>query len=275
MSKWHVYLLRQEDGSLKPGVTDDIFSKLVDTDPLVWHKHVDSEGEAIVEKARIALLSNEERETFLPWYSPTPEFRKANVLLTQYFRVTPPVINGMNRQEYKEWLAALHMAVRGPLVRKYSWAIPTEEAVRKIIDHGPIVEMGAGTGYWAHLIRLLDGDTIAYDVTPPSNESSLEDWNVWHAGNTFTKVLEGGPKVLRQHSDRTLFLCWPPLKSSMASECLRYWEGKKLIFVGDRDNTANKGFFKCLKDDFSLTEVIPIPQWANAQDTMTIWRRLD
>jgi hypothetical protein len=268
-------MLRQEDGVLKPGATDNIFSKLVDTDSLVWHKQVNSEEEAIVEKARLALLSNEEKETFLPWYSPSPEFRKANVLLTQYFKVTPPVINGMNMQEYKEWLTTLHTAVRGPLVRKYSWAIPTEEAVRRIIDHGPIVEMGAGTGYWAYLIRILNGDVIAYDVTPPSNESSLEDWNIWHAGNTFTEVLEGGPGVLKQYSDRTLFLCWPPLKSPMASECLRYWKGKKLIFIGDRDNTANKGFFKYLKDDFSLTEVVPIPQWANARDAMTIWRRLD
>jgi len=275
MSRWYVYLSRQEDGLLKTGITKDIFDKIIEPELLCWYKHADSEEEAIVEKARISLLSNEEKESLLPWYTPTPEFRKANVLLSHYFKVTPPIINGMNNREYKEWLAAFHVSVRGPLVRKYSWAIPTEEAVRAVIEHGPVVEMGAGTGYWAYLVKLLGGDIIAYDINPPAKEHSLAEWNVWHDNGIFTEILKGSPGILDQHSDRTLFLCWPPADSIMAMDCLGGWAGETLIFIGERGVTAEKNFFNQLDNHFSLQKIIPIPQWANANDAMTIWKKLD
>lgn len=270
----YVYLARKPDGSLEPGVTNSILEQLVEDDAsLAWCALQKSEDEAITEKERLHLLSREEKESILPWYSPDPEFRKANTLLDHYFKVTPPPINGMASKDYHEWLEALHRPVRGPLVRRYAWAIPTQEAIQVLVDRGPIVEMGAGTGYWASLVELMGGDVVAYDVQPPNNTGTLDEWNIWHAGFKFTEVAKGGPSELVNHSDRTLFLCWPPAGNPMASECLRYWDGEILVYVGDDEVTADESFYKQLQERFSLTQVIPIPQWTGVKDKMTIWRR--
>jgi hypothetical protein len=37
--------------------------------------------------------------------------------------------------------------------RKYAWAIPDERAIRAMYQYGPIVEIGAGKGYWGYLLR--------------------------------------------------------------------------------------------------------------------------
>ena len=55
-----------------------------------------------------------------------------------------------------------------PLRRMYSWGVPTEEALKAIIDVSPagVVEVGAGTGYWAMLLHTRGVDIVAYDRTP-------------------------------------------------------------------------------------------------------------
>jgi hypothetical protein len=40
-----------------------------------------------------------------------------------------------------------------PLLQKYAWAIPDRKALGILQRFSPIVEMGAGKGYWAHLLQ--------------------------------------------------------------------------------------------------------------------------
>ncbi|CAH0473306.1 unnamed protein product [Peronospora belbahrii] len=53
---------------------------------------------------------------------------------------------------------------------KYSWAIPDERALQIIKHYGPIVEMGAGSGYWARLLQLRGVNIIAYDLHVAGDE---------------------------------------------------------------------------------------------------------
>src|SRR5262249_51994941 len=52
---------------------------------------------------------------------------------------------------------------RQNLVRAYAWAVPDEEALRVCVKYSPLVEIGAGGGYWANLITQLGGKVHAYD----------------------------------------------------------------------------------------------------------------
>lgn len=161
---------------------------------------------------------------------------------------------------------------RQDLVNEYSWAVPDDKAIRTLLKHSPVVEMGAGTGYWAYLLRAAGGDVVAYDRCV----GDVFNINVWHPkGNSFTEILKGGPKDLAQHSDRSLFLCWPPLESSMAYECLTFWGGKTLIYVGEGMGgvTADEKFIVELRTKFSLIETVKIPKWAGMNDDMTVWSR--
>ncbi|MCX7680222.1 MAG: hypothetical protein N2316_13540, partial [Spirochaetes bacterium] len=44
---------------------------------------------------------------------------------------------------------------RTALVSKYSFSIPTCESLRCIAAHSPLVEIGAGTGYWAMCLASI------------------------------------------------------------------------------------------------------------------------
>src|SRR3954447_23075729 len=44
---------------------------------------------------------------------------------------------------------------------KYAWAVPNEEAIDVLVEHSPLIEVGAGRGYWARLAAEAGADIIA------------------------------------------------------------------------------------------------------------------
>jgi hypothetical protein len=98
-----------------------------------------------------------------------------------------------------------------------SFAVPTDMLLEKIGERGPVVEVGAGTGYWTALLKARDIDVIAYDVHPPTADH--ED-NIYF-NYTYTDVLQGDATSMFESqseselsssfelSDRTLLMIWP------------------------------------------------------------------
>lgn len=59
---------------------------------------------------------------------------------------------------------------RRHLTKEYSWAIPSPDSIAFIVDRldgRPIVEVGAGTGYWLWLLSQHGIDVRGYDSAPP------------------------------------------------------------------------------------------------------------
>lgn len=102
-----------------------------------------------------------------------------------------------------------------PLAAKYSWAIPDERSLNVLKHFSPLVEIGAGKGYWAKLLRDKGADIIAFDKDVASEDE------LW------TEVMTGTPEVLSTKiaSNRSLFLCYPDESESMAIECLTRFTG--------------------------------------------------
>jgi len=158
---------------------------------------------------------------------------------------------------------------RNPLVRKYSWAVPDEVAVRVIAGLGPTVEIGAGTGYWAKLITDAGGDVVAYDDAPYANH--------WCDGEHF-RVHRGGYAPAGKHPDRVLFLCWPPYDNALAADALLSYEaagGETLVYVGESVGgcTASHEFFSLLSTGWEAHQTIDVPQWFGINDYLTVYRR--
>lgn len=164
---------------------------------------------------------------------------------------------------------------RHPLTQKYSWAVPSGNAIKMIAKHGPVIEIGAGTGYWAHLLRKAGVDVLAYDRAPPWMRK-----NSWHhkARKTWTSVHYGRPNKAKKHPDRALFLCWPPYNDPMAADCLRHYTkagGETVIYVGEGGYgcTGDEVFHDALKRDWEQAGAVMIPQWYGLHDELWVYRR--
>ena len=202
-------------------------------------------------------------------------------------------------------------AVVLPLRRAYAWGVPNEAALQAIVDVSPrgVVEIGAGTGYWAHLLMKRGCSVRAFDAAP-MQESDLNGFHALaHSGNAlpFTRVHRGGAEAAALHPERTLLLCWPPRESDgsgtgerdvamMAQDALAHYSGGMVAYVGvcraaaavrdggaaeggpaaaeeERYDTAGAAFETALCDEFEMTRQIALPNWPPLHDSLTLWRR--
>ena len=286
-SAWFVYMVRCSDDSLYTGVTNDLAARVAAHNSgagakytrshrpvrLAWSHACSSTSEALREEARVKSLSRLGKEAMLPWHGTSDVLRRRNEMLRLHEAVCPPPPEGLDEADAMAVIASMCssgvLGVRDHLVDSYAWGTPTEQALRAVQEPGPIVEMGAGSGYWAWLLRTLGADVAAYDqFAGPRrhiNVSSL-------GGAAWTEVLPGTPKVLSEHSDRTLLLCWPP-QGGMAASCLDHWKGDVLAHVGDPSLTADEAFHARLRGEFRLSLRIQSPVWPGISDSLTVWRR--
>lgn len=157
----------------------------------------------------------------------------------------------------------------------YSFATPSPEAIDRLVSLGPIIEMGAGTGYWCSLVRSRGGEVVAYDKDPPSQLVNARA-NAYH-GHTkpWTDVRKGGVEKISSHKDvSTLLLCYPPPDTDMAVTSLRCFTGSTVCYVGEwQGDTGTKTFEKMLNTDFICTEIITLPNWSDTCYSLMIWRR--
>ncbi len=157
---------------------------------------------------------------------------------------------------------------RDKLVYKYAWAIPTWEAIDTIKRYSPngVVEIGAGGGYWATLLRKRGVHVDAYDI---------QDGHYWEKAAKWARVEKGGPENAARHSTSTLFLCWPPYSDPMAYEALMAYEGSTLVYVGEGNGgcTGDERFFDLLEAEWDLISALTIPRFYGIHDALYVYRR--
>lgn len=158
--------------------------------------------------------------------------------------------------------------LRDDLVLKYSWAVPNKKALLEISKYSPLIEIGARTGYWAMLLANLGADIICFDNKLPSQDENINN----SSKVQYFSINKGSATILKNYLERNLFLCWIPHLSSLGSECLNYFKGKYLIYVGEWVGGCNatKGFFKELEKRFIVVETMKIPQWYGVRDFLTV-----
>ena len=168
---------------------------------------------------------------------------------------------------------------RDELTAKFAWAIPTLEALKAIHTFAPdgIVEVGAGTGYWAMLLEQIGVlPVFCYDKCPDLGE------NHWHKEGPhkfYHEVFLGGPFSIVGHLalERALMLCWPPYDDPMAAECMEIFfkaDGQKLIFIGEAGSgcTGCSEFQDVLYDRMNI-EGVSLPQWVGIHDALYLCTR--
>jgi len=187
---------------------------------------------------------------------------------------------------------------RQRLVRRYAYGTPTAAALEAIADAAPdgVVEIGAGSGYWARLLHERGVDVVAYDVAPPDSGRNryIDEQVPWFP------VHRGDATAVLDHPSRTLLLVWPTPRDAWAADAVAFFHavgGRLLVYVGegpggltgDATLHARLGTHgPCMQCHLGVVDVacvcgvnqlfervrdVPLPQWADATDSCGIYRR--
>ena len=199
---------------------------------------------------------------------PTPAY---TCIKCSYLRLSPDEPNPTHAER---WLAnqnppILHFdrATQYNHISVFGYALLTRTVVDLLRRYSPLLEVGAGTGYWAYETDKAGGDIIATDPRPASMTPQQRPWRFVYPLN--------GQEALVKHPDRNLLLCWPET-SRWPNDTVRSFQGQYLIYIGeDRDGcTGNDEMFDALETLYRPIETLTIPQFAFNHDTLTVYRRL-
>lgn len=211
-----------------------------------------------------------------------------------------PVLRGNPLFDERERAGPIgrHHPVRQQLVRRYAYGVPNDEALDAIASVSPagVVELGAGTGYWARLLHDRGVDVVAYDRWPPGSGGNrfVDDTTEWFP------VQAGDELAVSMHADRTLLLVWPTWNEAWPGDAVAAFHdagGAVLVFVGEGPGGstgdsllhARLGTYgACLACSLGVADApcvcgapplwravrqITIPQWGGADDSCTIFER--
>ena len=180
---------------------------------------------------------------------------------------------------------------RDDLCWKYAWAIPDPASLAFLVDLEArlggrgILELGAGTGYWAWQLNQLGITVVAYDEMPPDRAA-----NHWHRPHrrrsrhdsaahptrpVFHPVGQGGAELAAAGPDLTLLLCWPPYATPFADQALAHYAGTRLIYIGEGPGgcCADDGFFARLDADWEEIDHHRPVNWWGIHDWITAYQR--
>ncbi|WP_084549742.1 hypothetical protein [Actinomadura rifamycini] len=166
----------------------------------------------------------------------------------------------------------------------YAYAIPAPETIEwmaRLCSGLPIVELGAGRGYWAAQLANSGLTVDAYDSEPPNKTKNVSfpgtagQVDVWHPVGDLAEFATN-----IHPANYVLFLCWPPgWGDPMSSEALTLFEesgGERLIYIGEPKGgkTGNDAFFDALSARWTVdsTDQNFVSWWTDA-DIAQAWVR--
>ncbi|WP_412516446.1 hypothetical protein K8Z49_37690 [Actinomadura madurae] len=168
--------------------------------------------------------------------------------------------------------AASAMIRRQELSRICSWAIASRTALDWLthqLDGRDLLEVGAGSGYWASLLAAQGINVLATD--------SVTDHNGYADRFRYTDIQPAtAADAVRHHADRVLAMIWPPYRDPMAVDALRAYEGPGFVYIGDRPGglCASASFFEELAEHWLPVSRCPLSlRWLGYHDQATFYIR--
>ncbi len=191
---------------------------------------------------------------------------------------TRRVVNG-GRPEGSARLAFAQMILQAV----YAYAIPAPETIEWVSDFcggRPIVELGAGRGYWANQLSRAGVAVDAYELEPPGEIENTSFPRIEGVADVWHSVSGLDGFRLDDKADHVLFLCWPPgWGNTMASDALAAFEqagGDRLVYIGEPKGgkTGDDAFFDALTARWKLESIDSrFVSWWNLADMAQSWVR--
>lgn len=159
--------------------------------------------------------------------------------------------------------------IRSYLIKKYGFAVLTEEVINKCKKYSPILEIGAGFGYWASEFQERGIECI------PTDSYKYEEGYLKGSKYHVPVIKQEGLAAVRKYPHHTLLLCWPSCGVSWSEEVLTAYQGDYIIYCGESSGgcTGNDEFHSILDKEFNSIETISIPQFPGIHDYVEIFSR--
>lgn len=191
-------------------------------------------------------------------------------------------------------------ALRSEAVRAYGFAVPSTDAADAIREVSPrgVVEIGAGTGYWAAFLASHGIDVVAFDPHPAPVYTSD-----WFAGTEpWFEVLHGDHSVVAEHPGRSLLVIWPTRDETWPLDAIDLYAsagGATVCYVGEGPGgrTGDDAFHArlgeittcqhcvhgvadspCICDvapAWERTGTVELPHWPGYADDLFVYRRIE
>lgn len=183
---------------------------------------------------------------------------------------------------------------RHALIRQYSFAIPNAEVIDAIAGFVPLgrrlVEVGAGSGYWAAVLQVAYPHLPILAVDDGSWASPLEETPVkferpsyasWSESPFFPVKRGSGILAASEagHTGAVLMMVWPPYDDDFANLALGSFSamgGKRFVFVGESHGgcTGNEAFFARIEmEEWEQVACVRIPRWSGVNDAALFYER--
>jgi hypothetical protein len=159
--------------------------------------------------------------------------------------------------------------VRDWFIDRYSFAVPSRQAVEAIAKHGDALEVGAGTGLWSRILSHRV-DVIATDVTSGENPYG-QPVATWHP----VAEMEAAAAV-NAHPSRTVLMVWPCYDDSWAHDTAKAMRsGTVLCYIGEGYGgcTGCDQFHRYIEESFEQLAEVTLPQFDGLHDYLQIFRK--
>lgn len=197
-----------------------------------------------------------------------------------------------------------YIGYRSRATALWTWAIPSPESIAYILgvlNGRRVVELGAGSGYWAWLLSQCGIKVNAYDRAPVGHPESwfsgkvLEELGEDLVPNEWHPVQRGSVEVLdlTENRSRVLFLCWPDYSTPFAYEAVKAFHGNTVIYIGEGPYgcNADESFWELMEGESSWRaedepehvpieqewrriDYGPLTQWAGLHDNLVVYERI-
>lgn len=154
----------------------------------------------------------------------------------------------------------------------FSFSLVTPGDVRwmtEVLDGRGVVEVGAGTGYWAWQLAQAGVKVAAGDRDPIGVRE-----NQWCEGGPYAPVVCAGPELAGEYPERALLLVWPPPLDPFAVTALRAYQGDLLLCAGTEELIGDGEFWRELESGWELADTCGSHvTWWGLHDQLCVYRR--
>ena len=170
--------------------------------------------------------------------------------------------------------SVLRWKMRDAFIAGFTFAIPCREALEFIAGYSRnIVEVGAGTGFWADQLRRVGVDVIATDKVG-QGESAYH-----HTVGAHSPIVQlEASDAIKAHPDRDVLAIWPCYSEDWLERAIDHMQpGRKLFYIGESNGgcTATSGFFDKVYDEGQYKELgyFNMVQWSYIHDEMWVYEK--